>query len=64
MEIKKRLTVVRGTGGGDNGGRKGKGHQGTCIKGTRTKPKGGRIEGERGREKWWGKMERTVLEQQ
>ena len=25
--------------GGDNGGKKGKGHQGTCIKDTWTKPK-------------------------
>ena len=31
--------------GEDNGGKRGKGHQGTCIKDTWTKPKGGRIEG-------------------
>ena len=52
-------------------GRKGeKGHQGTCIKDTRTKPKGGRIEG--GRWGWLGLggavgkggMETTALEQQ
>ena len=37
-------------------GKKGKGHQGTCIKDIRTKPKGGRIEG--GRWGWvgWGKV--------
>ena len=28
-------------------GGKGKGHQGTCIKDTWTKPKGGRVEGGR-----------------
>ena len=40
IEIKNKLTVTRGEGGGDNGGRKGKGHQGTCIMDTWTKPKG------------------------
>ena len=37
--------------GGDNGGKKGKGHPGTCIKDPWTKPKGRRIEGRRWR---WG----------
>ena len=52
----------------DNKGKKGKGHQETCIKDPWTKPKRGRIEG--GRWEWvgWesgdGKMETTVLEQQ
>ena len=38
MEIRNTLTVTRGKGEGDNRGKKGKGHQGTCIKdpGTRT----------------------------
>ena len=34
-------------GGGNNEWRKGKGHQGTCIKDTWTKPKEGRMEGRR-----------------
>ena len=40
---------------GDNVGKKGKGHQGTCIKYPWTKPKEGRIEGGRGwgGRKWW-----------
>ena len=51
--------------GGDNGRKRGKGWQGTCIKSTWTKPKGDRIQGAR----WgwlggWGGMETTVLEQQ
>ena len=37
-------------------GKKGTGHQGTCVKDSWTKPKRGRIEGARwgwlGREKW------------
>ena len=51
----------------DNGEEKGKGHQGTCIKDTWTKPKGiGLRVG--GRDEWAGghggvKMEPTVLEQ-
>ena len=32
---------------GNNMGKKGKGHQGTCMKDPWTKPKGGRIEGGR-----------------
>ena len=32
IEIKKKLTVTRGKRGGDNGGKKGNGCQGTCIK--------------------------------
>ena len=36
----------------DNGGKKGKGHQGTCIKDPWKKLKGGRIEGGRG--EWLG----------
>ena len=41
--------------GGDNGGKKGKGHPGTCIKDPWTKPKGvGLIlGGGEGRTKWW-----------
>ena len=46
---------------GDNGGKKGKGHQGTCLKDPWTKPKGG----------WTGavdsgskKMDTIVFEQQ
>ena len=39
--------------GGNNGGKRGKGCQGTCIKDTWTKPKGCRR-----------KMETTVLKQQ
>ena len=46
----------------------GKGCQGTCIKDTWTKPKGGRIEGGMwgwlGWGDWWGEMETTVLEHQ
>ena len=38
--------------GGDDGGKREKGYQGTCIKDTRTKPKGGRIKG--GRWGWVG----------
>ena len=30
IEIKNKLTVTRGEAGGDNGGKKGKGHQRTC----------------------------------
>ena len=32
IEIKNKRTVTRGGVEGDNGGKKGKGHQGTCIK--------------------------------
>ena len=59
IEIKNNLTVNRGKGGKmNNRGKKGKGHQGTCIKDTWTKPKWGRIKGGRwgslGRGKcWW-----------
>ena len=52
IEIKNKLTVTRGAGEGDNGGKKGKDCQGTCIKDPWTKPKGGRIEG--GRWGWVG----------
>ena len=49
-------------------GKRGKGHQGICIKDTWTKPNGGRIQG--GRWEWAGmtvgsggeKMETTILE--
>ena len=51
MEIKNKLTVTRGE--GDNRGKKGKSHQGTCIKDPWTKPKGRRIEG--GRWEWVGR---------
>ena len=40
MEIKNKLTVTRGEVGGDNGGKREKDYQGTCIKDTWTKPKG------------------------
>ena len=53
MEIKNKLTATRGE-EGDNGEKKGKGHQGTCIKDPWTKPKGGRIEGGRWQGEWWG----------
>ena len=55
--------------GGDTGGRgKGEGYSGTCIKDTWTKPKGGRIKGEKVGMAGVGgssgrKMETTVLEQ-
>ena len=54
IEIKNKLSATRGTGEGDNGGKKGKGHLGTSIKDPQTKPMGGRIEGR----KWrvWGEM--------
>ena len=42
MEIKNKLTVTRGDGGGDNGKRR-QGDQGTCVKDSWTKPKGGRV---------------------
>ena len=38
--MKNKLTVTRGEGRADNGGKGGKGCQGTCIKDTWTKPKG------------------------
>ena len=50
--MKNKLTVTRGEGEGDNGGKRGKGHPGTCIKDTWTKPKGDKIEGGR-----WGWVE-------
>ena len=43
--MKDKLTVTRGEVGGDIGGLRGKGHQGTCIKDTWTKPKGSRVGG-------------------
>ena len=47
---------------------KGKGHQGTCLKDTWTKPRGvgSRVRGGDGcgRREWWEKMETTGLEQQ
>ena len=46
-----KLTVTRREVGGDNGGKSRKGHQGTCIKDTWTKPKVGRIKGGR-----WGSL--------
>ena len=47
--MKNKLTVTRGEGKGDNREKKGKGHQGTCIKGPWAKPKQGKIKGVR-----WG----------
>ena len=55
-EIKNKLTVTRGKRGENNGGKNGKGHQGTCIKDTRTKPKGDRIESGR-----WGWLEWGIV---
>ena len=56
MEIKNKLTVTRGE--RDSGEKQGKGHQGTCIKDTWTKPKGVglRVGGGDGwgRGAWWG----------
>ena len=40
MEIKKKLTVTREEGVGHNGGKKGKGRQGMCIKDPWTEPTG------------------------
>ena len=51
MKIKNQVTAPRGEVGGDKGRKRGKSCQGTCIKDTWTKPKGGRIEGGR-----WGCM--------
>ena len=53
IEIKNKLTVTSRERGGNNGGKKRKGHQGTCIKDPWTKPKGGTIEGGR-----WGWVRR------
>ena len=47
IEIKNKLTVTRGEIERDNGVKKGKGHQGTCIKDLWTKPKGSKTEGGR-----------------
>ena len=47
MEIQNKLTVTRGEEEGDNGRKKGKCCQGTCIKNTWTKPEDGGIEGGR-----------------
>ena len=44
------LKIIEGREEEDNGGKKGKGHQGTCIKDSWTKPKWGRSEG--GRWEW------------
>ena len=52
MEIKNKLTVTRGCEERGNGGKKGKCHQGTCIKDLWTKPKWGMNEG--GRWGWVG----------
>ena len=60
------MTVTRGEVGRDNGRKRGKCCQGTCIKDPRTKPKEGRIDGGKGGWLWGGddeeKMETTVLE--
>ena len=47
MEIKNKLTVTRGEGGGGNRGKREKDLQGTRIKNPWTKPKVGRIKGRR-----------------
>ena len=64
--MKNKLTVTRGEGERGNMGKKGKGHQGTCIKDPWTTWVGLRMGGAGG---WVGenggrKMETTVLEQQ
>ena len=52
------MTVSRGDLGGENMGKRRKGHQGTCIKDTSTKPKGvgSRVGGGYGWGwgEWWG----------
>ena len=57
IEIKNKLTVTRGKRGGDNGRKKGKGHQETCIKDTWTNQRGVGLRvggwGGWGRGKWW-----------
>ena len=69
QQCTRQLTVTRWEGKGEGiTGKKGKGHQGTCIKDTWTKPKGSRFEGGRwgsvGRGQGvWGEMETNVLEQ-
>ena len=50
--MKNRVTITREEGEGHNEGKKGKGHQGTCIKDPWTEPMVGRIEG--GRWRWEG----------
>ena len=57
IEIKNKRTVTREEGERDTGGKQGKGHQGTCIKDTWTKPQGeGLRVGGRGGwvGAWWG----------
>ena len=54
VEIEKKLTVTRGKVERANGRERRKGCQGTSIKDTWTKPKGGRIEGERWECHGWG----------
>ena len=49
-------TNQRGWGVGDNGVKKGKSHQGTCIKSPWTKPKGRRFEGSSWGWLGWGKV--------
>ena len=55
IEIKNKLTVTR-VGEGNNGGKEGKGHQGTCINDPWTDPKVGRSEGGR-----WGWVEKKQI---
>ena len=55
IEIKNKWIVTKGEWGGSRG-KKGKGHQGTCIKDSWTKPKAGRMEGGAGKS-GGGKME-------
>ena len=45
MEIKNKLTVTKGVGRGGKWVKKGKGHQGTCIKDPWTKTMGGGLWG-------------------
>ena len=70
MEIKNKLTVTRGEGAGGNRAKKGKGHQGTCIKDPWTKTTV-RLRIECGRRGWVGQervrgggVGTTVIEEQ
>ena len=69
MKIKNKMTVTRREGGRDNGVKKRKGHQGTCIKDPWTKTMVGgdcmwKLGCGQGRGENGGKMGMTVIEQQ
>ena len=61
IEIKNTLTIPEGIGEKDNRGKKGKDHQGTCVKDPCTKPRGEGLRvgggGKSGRGKWWQENE-------